>query len=273
MRTQWSRLVLAVLVSVAVTGCQGAPQAAAQDATGYDVEAWARVLDNYQRPGGLAYAALQTDRQDLDVFLDSLAATRPDEMSAEEQKAFWCNAYNAVMVHYVLERYPDIESVQEIDGVFDELRFAVAGEELTLDEIETRARDLGDPRVHFAVVCASTSCPDLGAEPYRGEEIDQQLDDDMRTFLADPTKGLRYDEESNTLWLSSIFKWYAGDFTGGSTVVAFFARGKVVGWLLPRLPSVLAETIERREPRVRYLDYDWGLNDRSQVSSDEASEE
>jgi len=167
------------------------------------------------------------------------------------------------MVHYVLEHYPGIESVREIDGIFKELQFTVAGEALTLDEIETRARNLGDPRVHFAVVCASTSCPDLRGEPYRGEEIDRQLDDAMRRFLASPAKGLRYDEEANTLWLSSIFKWYAGDFTGGSTVMAFFSRGKVLSWLLPNLPSDLAEKIRQREPKIRYLDYDWSLNDRS----------
>ena len=85
----------------------------------------------------------------------------------------------------------------------------------------------------------------------------------MHHFLKSPTKGLRYDEEANTLWLSSIFKWYAGDFTGGSTVVAFFARGKVLSWLLPILPPDLAEKIRQREPKIRYLDYDWSLNDRS----------
>jgi hypothetical protein len=253
--------VLLVLLGPACV--DGSSPADTQQAGGPDVEAWARALRRHHRPGGLDYTGLGSDRADLERYLASLAGAEPAAWSEANQKAFWSNAYNAVMVHYVLERYPGIQSVREIDGVFDELEFTVAGENLTLDEIETRARDLGDPRVHFAVVCASTSCPDLRPEPYRGEEIDRQLDDAMRRFLASPTKGLRYDEEANTLWLSSIFKWYAGDFTGGSTVVAFFARGKVLGWLLPKLPPALAEKISQREPRIRYLDYDWSLNDRS----------
>ncbi len=259
-----SGVILLVSLTLLGPACvEGSSPADSQGEGGPEVEAWARVLRSYQRSGGLDYASLESDQEDLERYLASLPGAQPAAWAEANQKAFWTNAYNAIMAHYVLEHYPGIQSVREIDGIFDELEFTVAGEALTLDEIETRARNLGDPRVHFAVVCASTSCPDLRAEPYRGEEIDRQLDDAMRRFLGSPTKGLRYDEEANTLWLSSIFKWYAGDFTGGSTVVAFFARGKVLGWLLPNLPADLAEKIRRREPKVRYLEYDWSLNDRS----------
>jgi hypothetical protein len=133
---------------------------------------------------------------------------------------------------------------------------------MTLDEVESEARASGDPRVHFAVVCASTSCPDLRAEAFVGERIDEQLEEQTVRFLADAEKGLRFDEEENELHLSSIFKWYAGDFTGGSTVVAFFVRGKLTEWVLPYLPSDLADRIRQGEPSVRYMDYDWSLNDR-----------
>ena len=259
-----SGVILLVSLFLLCSACvEGSSQADSRGEGSPEVEAWARVLRSYHRSGGLDYAGLASDQADLELYLASLAEAEPAVWGEAEQRAFWSNAYNAVMVHYVLEHYPGIESVREIDGIFKELQFTVAGEALTLDEIETRARNLGDPRVHFAVVCASTSCPDLRGEPYRGEEIDRQLDDAMRRFLASPAKGLRYDEEANTLWLSSIFKWYAGDFTGGSTVVAFFARGKVLGWLLPELPPDLAEKIRQQEPKIRYLDYDWSLNDRS----------
>lgn len=258
---------LGLLGVLCPTWVEGSPQVDNELDDRPPTEAWAEVLRTHQRGGGLDYAALQRDRDALDRYLMSLAEARPEAWGEAEQKAFWSNAYNAVMAHYVLEHYPGIESVREIDGVFDELTFSIAGEAMTLDEIETRARDLGDPRVHFSVVCASTSCPDLREEPYRGEVIDRQLDDALQRFLSDPEKGLRYDEEDNTLWLSSIFKWYAGDFTGGSTVVAFFARGRVVDWLLPHLPAALAEQVRRREPKIRYLDYDWSLNDRPSGSS------
>ncbi|MEE8139115.1 MAG: DUF547 domain-containing protein [Thermoanaerobaculia bacterium] len=263
-KTGWTGLVaLILLVPACGAALPGASDVAAgRPATG----AWARVLARHQHRGGLDYGALKADPADLETYLDSLAGARPEEWSEAEQKAFWGNAYNAVVVHFVLERYPGIASVKKVEGFFTTLRFPVAGEELTLDEIEKRARDLGDPRVHFAVVCASTSCPDLRHEPYRGEEVDRQLEEDARRFLDSPEKGLRYDEETNTLYLSAIFKWYAGDFTGGSTLVAYFARGKVVNWLLPHLPEHLAATLEDRDPTVRYLDYDWNLNDRPRAS-------
>ena len=181
-------------------------------------------------------------------------------MSREDRIAFWSNVYNAVTVKFVLDLYPEIESVKAVDGFFDTKTFPVAGQSLTLDEIEDRALAEGDPRVHFVVVCASTSCPDLRFEPYRGADLERQLADQTRAFLADSEKGLRFD--GSDLWLSSIFKWYAGDFTGGSTVVAFFARGKILDWILPRLPEDLADRIRDADPSVRYLDYDWSLNDR-----------
>lgn len=227
-----------------------------------DSAAWERVLARHARGGGVDYAALAGDRDDLDRYLDSLREARPQGWSRQEQIAFWVNAYNAVVLHHVLERYPGLASVQDVDGFFDELTFPVAGEERTLDEIETAARDLGDPRVHFVVVCASTSCPDLRAEPFTGDRLQAQLADETRRFLTDPDKGLRYDRQANTLWLSSIFKWYAGDFTGGSTVVAFFARGGVLEWVADHVREPLAETLRERQPTVRYLNYDWGLNDR-----------
>jgi hypothetical protein len=229
---------------------------------GFDNSAWSRALELYARDGGLDYAALAADRSDLDAFLGGLEAANPAGWSTEEQIAFWSNAYNAVVAEYVLELYPGIESVKDVDGFFNKKTRLVAGEELTLDEIEGRARDLGDPRVHFAVVCASTSCPDLLAEPFDPRRLEQQLEQQTQLFLLDPSKGLRYDADQDVLWLSSIFKWYGGDFTGGSTVVAFVARNKVVEWVRPHLPEELAAALEGKTPSVKFLDYDWSLNDR-----------
>ncbi len=258
--------VVATLVAagLVIAACGEASEPAAEGAMGPKTEtgvaAWGRVLAAHARDGGIDYAALAADRGDLDAFLEGLAGPPPAGEAA--QMAFWINAYNAVVAHFVLERYPGIRSVREVDGFFDRLRFPVGGEELTLDEVEGRARDLGDPRVHFAVVCASTSCPDLRGEPYVAARVAEQLEEDTRRFLADESKGLRLDREADALWLSSIFKWYAGDFTGGSTAVAFILRGRVVEWLLPHLPAPLAAEIGERKPAVRYLDYDWSLNDR-----------
>ncbi len=228
----------------------------------YSTEPWRRVLEAFQNQGGLDYKALQDSRDDLDLYLDSLSNVRPGDWSKEDQIAFWCNAYNAVVAFHVLELYPDISSVKKVSGFFDALEFPVAGEQRTLDQIETAARDLGDSRVHFAVVCASTSCPDLQPTPFEGSSLDPQLETATLAFLADPEKGMRFEAAESTLHLSSIFKWYAGDFTGGSTAVAYFARGKVLDWVLTQLPADQGNEIRRSSPKIKYLDYDWDLNDR-----------
>jgi len=225
-------------------------------------DAWDRVLKKHSVDGGVRYAALKRDRADLDAFLASVARTSPSSLPRPERLAFLINAYNAIVVAGVLERYPGIESVKTVGGFFDGETHAVGGRRMTLDEIEAAAREI-DPRVHFAVVCASTSCPDLRGEAYRGERIDRQLREDTRRFLADRSKGLRYEEGPNELHASPIFKWYAGDFTGGSRVVAFFARGGVRDWITEHVgDQALAKTIREREPEVIYMDYDWSLNDR-----------
>jgi hypothetical protein len=258
--------LLLLLFFPLLPGCDEPSEAGARlasvDAGRPDTDAWGRVLGRHARAGGVDYQALSKDRADLDRYLQSLRDVDPSGWSREERIAFWTNAYNAVVVHHVLARYPKIRSVKEEDGFFDEVTFPVAGRPRTLDEIEAQARELGDPRVHFAVVCASTSCPDLRADPYRAEALGRQLQEDTRRFLADPAKGLRYDPKGNKLHLSSIFKWYAGDFTGGSTVAAFFARGGILDWVIGHAPPELARTLKEKRPSVEYLDYDWSLNDR-----------
>jgi len=234
----------------------------APEGDGMPTAAWAEVLSRYQSEGGIDYEGLQTDRELLDRYLASLDSAEPELWEESRQIAFWINSYNAVVIHHVLDLYPNIESVKDVSGFFDELEYPVAGELLSLDEIENRAREFGDPRVHFAVVCASTSCPDLRWEPYGSEDLQAQLSSQTELFLSDKSKGLYLDAETGEIWLSSIFKWYAGDFTGGSTVVAFFARGGVLDWVLEQLPEEDSERIRPIDPSIRYLDYHWSLNNR-----------
>lgn len=224
--------------------------------------AWDRVVSRHAVRGGVDYAAVKADRGDLDAFLACVRRIDPARLPEPDRLAFLTNAYNALVVHAVLARYPGIRSVRDVDGFFDEEEHVVGGARRTLDAVETLAREI-DPRVHFAVVCASTSCPDLLDEAYTGAAIDRQLRRQTERFLADRTKGLRYDRKANDLHLSSIFKWYAGDFTGGSTVVAFFARGGVLDWVVEHLGDRrLAGELADKRPSVEYLDYDWSLNDR-----------
>ncbi|MDH3744901.1 MAG: DUF547 domain-containing protein [Acidobacteriota bacterium] len=225
-------------------------------------ENWGRVLEQFQHDGGLDYAGLQAQPQELDAYLSALSEAHVAGASREEQLAFWINAYNAVVARFVVDLYPGVTSVKEVDGFFDGRAVRVAGEELTLDEIEGRALALSEPRVHFAVVCASHSCPDLLHEAYDAVRLEEQLDTQTRAFLANREKGSLYDEDATALSLSPIFKWYAGDFTGGSTVVAFFLRSKVLEWVIPYLSEGVSDRIQSADVTVRYFEYDWSLNDR-----------
>lgn len=261
MRKSRIALALSALTALSILACGDAAAAEGEMSAGGPA-AWDRVVRAHVVDGGVDYAALKRDPGDLETYLAYLRRTDPSSLGPSQRLAFWLNAYNAVVVHFVLQRYPGIESVRSVDGFFDRLTFAVAGRERTLDQIESESREM-DPRAHFAVVCASTSCPDLRGEAYVGERVDAQLRDQTERFLANEEKGLRYDADANQLYLSSIFKWYAGDFTGGSTVVAFFARGGVRDWVVEHLGDrELAGRIEQREPAIKYLEYDWSLNDR-----------
>lgn len=232
--------------------------------TGGSIAIWDSLLHEYVHRGGVDYRGLETRKKELATYLGDLAATHPESLGRRTRLAFWINAYNAAVVSFVLARYPSIKSVRDVDGFFDRLKVTIGGEAMTLDEIEARARAFHDPRVHFALVCASASCPDLRAEAYRVGSLDAQLEDQTRRFLANSNKGLRFDRASDTLYLSSIFKWYAGDFTGGSTIIDYFARGGVLDWVADHLPAGEATQIRKADPSISYMEYDWSLNDRPQ---------
>ncbi len=223
-------------------------------------KSWGVLLGRHVVEGGLDYRGLARDRVELDRVVAAIAELDPRPLSRERRLAFWINAYNVTVVRRLLDHYPDLRSVRDIDGFFDRKSSRVAGAQRTLDEIERQSRDL-DARSHFALVCAALSCPDLRHEPYRPEAIELQLAEQTRRFLSDPAKGLRFDEAKKSLWLSSIFKWYASDFTGDDAVDSSRSPERVVGWILPRLDESLAQRIRDTKPQVRFFDYDWRLND------------
>lgn len=169
--------------------------------------------------------------------------------------ALYINAYNAYTIKLILENYP-VDSIKDIGPWLKgpwKIRFTkVGGQALTLDEIEhdiLRPR-FKDARVHFAVNCASKSCPPLIAEPYEGSTLEEQLDATARAFINDPAENRL---EGNTLYVSKIFKWFKEDFDGD--VVGFFLK-YAEGGLKDRLLAT------KDHIRIKYLGYDWALNER-----------
>ena len=173
----------------------------------------------------------------------------------EEKLAFWINVYNIMAVKMVLDHYP-VKSIKDAGGIFSsvwKLNVGTVGEKpRTLNEIEHDIlRKMGEPRIHVAIVCASLSCPDLRPEAYTPERLHEQLDDQMKAFLANPQKGLQVDESKQRLYLSSIFKWFAEDFETEGGVRQFIAE---------YVPERLAEFLENDKFRLSYLEYNWDLN-------------
>jgi len=211
--------------------------------------------------GRVNYASLKDDHQNLIEYLQALASIDPDtyrEWTREQQLAYLINLYNAQTLDLVIRHYP-IDSIKDIGnlwrGPWGQPVVSLMGKISTLDNLEHKIirPTFMDPRTHFALVCASRSAPALRQEPYVADRLSEQLADQTRAFLADPTKNV-IDLEDNVLHLSSVFKWFADDFEGHS--------GSIEAFIRPFLHPEKREMMERRIFAIRYLDYDWSLNDR-----------
>jgi hypothetical protein len=259
------------MVRAAWTFCLMMSWASGAPAGGFDHAhtAWAELLRRHVRPPLVDYAALKEDRGMLDravaAFASPESAGEP-QWSREQRMAFWINAYNAFTLKAIVDHYPiRSHSIRRIDGVWTALRWEAAGRSVTLDEIEHRILRpvFGDARIHFAVNCASISCPPLAAQPYRAETLDAQLDGAARDFLAS-SEGLR--REGDTLRVSSLFEWYGGDFVERFAPLVPSDRDPqeraILGVIAVYGPPAAAEMARTGRPAIEFLDWDWSLNDR-----------
>ena len=219
----------------------------------------------------LRYAGMAADRASLKAYLASLAAVGRaafDAFGREQQMAFLINAYNAHTVELVLTRYPKLESIKELGTLLQspwKQRVApLLGATMSLDGIEhdtLRARGrYDDPRIHFAVNCASIGCPMLREEAYVASRLESQLDEQALRFMSDRSRN-RFNAAARRLEVSRIFDWYGEDFRLGqrgiASAPAFFAR---YAEGLADAPADREWVRGERAP-VSYLDYDWRLND------------
>ena len=249
------RLVIALCLftGVARAACTSVDQTHAQ---------WSAILARWVSDGQVDYAGLQRDAQPaLAAYLAELSgACGPDyeRWTRAERIAFWINAYNAFTVRLILDHYPiaSIRTIGWLPGAAFRQPFipmeGLKGATISLDEIEngTLRSAFREPRIHFALVCASRSCPALRREAYRGADLDRQLDDQARLFLHDPAKN-RVDPATRTLQLSSIFKWFRGDFEAAAASLPSYAARYLD-----------SDTTHVADYDVAFLDYDWSLNDR-----------
>ncbi len=231
--------------------CSGEPVQAAEDV---DNEIYGRLLSRFVSGGVVDYRGFKAEEGKLDQYLEQLERTNTSELTANARLAFYINAYNAWTIRLVLGGYPGIKSIRDLGAVFSspwaKKICRIDGKILSLDDIEHGIIRPGfrDPRIHFAVNCASRGCPPLASEPYSGVSLDEQLDTAARNFINDPA---RYRIDGNMLFVSMIFKWYASDFTDGVlNFIIKYARGDLLRALTDKGDNI----------KIRYLKYDWSLN-------------
>jgi Protein of unknown function, DUF547 len=214
------------------------------------------------------YAGFARDRAKLKAYLSSLGAVPRSTFDAwpkPERLAFLINAYNAWTVEYILTKYPDLKSIKDLGSLLQspwKKKFIpLLGQTMALDDIEhgtiRAANDYAEPRIHFAVNCASIGCPALRTEAFTAERLSEQLDDSARDFLSDRSRN-RF--SNGKLELSSIFKWYREDFERG------WAGYKSLFQFLGDYSSALGlsdadkQKLNAKSLPVSFLDYDWRLN-------------
>jgi len=259
--------------------------AASASAQGFDHShaAWTALLKKHVvlisggKASQLDYAGMAQDRPALKAYGEQLSGVGEPEFqgwSKAQRMAFLINAYNAFAVEKILTRYPDIGSIWDFGKIFgnpfkDEF-FKLFGRTFSLDAIEHEAlRKPGaydEPRVHFAVNCASIGCPMLREEAYVAPRLDAQLEEQAVRFLSDRSRN-RYDAAEGRLEVSKIFDWFKQDWQSGyrgfegktppiTSREAYFAR---YAKLLADAPEARARTAEGRLP-ITFLEYDWSLN-------------
>ena len=252
-------------------------QAAFAHAAAFDQSAWDALLKKHVsalRNGQATqvdYTGFAADRGQLKQYLAAVSAVAPaefDRWDRPSQLAFLINAYNANTVELILTGYPDVASIKDLGSLLRspwKKRFIpLLGETRSLDDIEhgliREAGHYAEPRIHFAVNCASIGCPALRPEAFVGDRLDAQLEDAARSFLSDRTRNRL---EGNALKVSSIFKWYRGDFEkgwrGASNLAGFF--------VIYRQPLDLDDgsvsRLKAGKMDVDFLDYDWRLNSKA----------
>jgi hypothetical protein len=244
-----------ILLAVFISGTLGLPDKGSA-AGPVDHSLFNDLLRIYVKNGEVSYAGFKKEEAKLDRYLALLEQTNVQQLPRDDQFAFYINAYNAWTIKLILSEYPGIESIWDLGNIirtpWKKEICRLNGSVVSLDHIEhTVLRPtFKDPRVHFAINCASKGCPPLRPEAYEGNKLDQQLDDAARIFVNDP-KYTRLDGKK--LYVSKIFKWFDDDF-----------NNDVFGFIMAYAEGALKAGLEgrREDVKIKYLDYDWALNGR-----------
>lgn len=211
-----------------------------------DHNKWNALLQkNVSKDGTVNYKAFQKDGKELQSYLDELSARVPNRSwSRNATLAYWINTYNAFTVKLILDNMP-IKSIKDINNPWGKKFISLANKKYSLEEIEHEIlRKMDEPRIHFAINCASFSCPNLLNSAYTETKLEQQLNTVAKSFINDKSKN---SITANKIEISKIFDWFAGDFKKEGSVISF----------LNQYSSIKINP----KSKLNYKDYNWSLND------------
>ncbi|GAA0872121.1 DUF547 domain-containing protein [Gangjinia marincola] len=213
-----------------------------------DHSAWTSLLQKHVNAEGLVdYKGFLKDREALDAYLTKLSSLTPDDTwKVEELLAYYINLYNAYTVDLILDHYP-LKSIKDIDGAWTKALVPVGDKMLSLGAIENGVlRKMNEPRIHFAINCASISCPDLMPQAFTASNINEQLDQAASMFI---NSNKNYLSNPKRIKLNKIFDWYKKDY---------LIKGIAT---LPEYVNQYASTKVNPDAKVSFTEYDWGLNE------------
>lgn len=212
--------VLAVIAMAAMVGCGSSEKKPAMASEPFDptYASFAAVLQEYVHGELVDYSALASGREGLDRFIAELSGLSSQEfsgMNRNQQMALWINAYNGITLRSIIDHYP-VKSIKDIDGVWKKKEWHVAGRTVTLNGIENDILrpQYKDPRVHFALNCASIGCPPLLKQPFLASKLEEQLDWAAASFVKNPAR-TRFDTDKAEIHTSELFTWFGEDFIAG----------------------------------------------------------
>lgn len=248
------KLFPTLLIFMTVVSCNSQTTSYSERPISHDM--WNTLLEKYvSEDGHVNYRAFKKDTALFNRYLDLLGnnAPHPEKWTKNEKMAYWINAYNAFTIKLILDHYP-LNSIKDITALNIPkvnspwtIDFINIGDKtLNLDEIENEIlrKEFDDPRIHFAINCASVSCPKLLNESYNAKNLDEQLDNQTRYFLNDSGKNKLSKDKT---YLSKIFSWYKKDFTENGTLIDFI--------------NDYSEVKIKAKAEIEYLDYNWNLNE------------
>jgi hypothetical protein len=261
-------IVLALVYLAAPTAQEGPGDSRSK---GFDL-----VLDQFVRDGLVYYRALRQERARLDQFVASLAGASIDSAPRAEQIAFWLNAYNALVLRTVIDHYPiplraanyPAHSIRQIPGAFDQVRHRVAGQTLTLDQIEqTVLAGFGDPRLFLALGRGALGSARLRSEVFSAESLETQLAD-VAAECATRATCMSIEPANELVNVSSVFSWRSQDFITAYATrapAAFASRSPieraVLGFVEPKLLTTEKEFLAKNGFKMAFKPFDWSLND------------